>query len=378
MKIILIGNYSLDNQQSMERFALMLSEGFKNSGVATKIWRPVVFFGRKSLNPYQGFGKYLGYFDKWLLFPLILKLRLLKHANNKDVIFHICDHSNAPYLKFLPKDKTIITCHDVLAIRGAFGYKDAYCPASGMGVMLQKWILKNLSQSQNLVSVSHFTLSQLKELCKDKKINSKNWVVIHNAFNAAFQPVPKAACKQILKDTPLNGHLPFILHVGSGLQRKNRKLLLDMLLSLGDRWNGLICYAGGALDTELINYAKALGLEDRVVSVVGPNHTTLVALYSASDAFIFPSLSEGFGWPLIEAQACGTPVIASNLEPMPEVSGGTAIHVPPLDPHLFAEAFLDLQTDSFRTQLIQKGFENIKRFSNDIMIKRYLKIYSNM
>ena len=80
MHIVLIGNYKLDNQESMERFTLMLAEGFKNLGIDTNIWRPTVLFGLKSLNPHKGIGKYLGYIDKWVIFPIILKFRILKNS----------------------------------------------------------------------------------------------------------------------------------------------------------------------------------------------------------------------------------------------------------------------------------------------------------
>lgn len=379
MKIILIGNYALDQQESMERFALMLENGFINNSIESEIWRPTVFFGKKSLNQNKGIGKYLGYIDKWLLFPLVLKFKTLKKTHSeKSTFFHICDHSNSPYLSYLPRYRSGITCHDVLAIRGAFGFADAYCPTSRMGAFLQKWILKNLSKAKKLVAVSHFSLNQLKDLCKDKVIEDKNWLVVHNAFNAPFEILSKEKCNNILEETSLIKDKPYILHVGSSLPRKNRKLLLDMLKHIIDSWDGYVCYAGGAIDDDLKHYAKQFGLENRMVSIVKPNHEVLVALFNACDAFIFPSFSEGFGWPLIEAQACGVPVIASDLDPMPEVSGGSAIHASPLKPKAFANAFRQLETPSFRDEVVNKGLKNIKRFSNDKMIEGYIKLYKKI
>jgi glycosyltransferase involved in cell wall biosynthesis len=377
MKIILLGNYRLDKQESMERFTLMLAQGFNKEGVLTEIWRPIVFFGRESLSPNMGVGKYLGYIDKWVLFPIILKLRLLKKSNSKNnIYYHVCDHSNSPYLKHLPTDKSGITCHDVLAIRGALGYTDAYCPATGMGKILQKWILQNLSLAQNVICVSNYTFIQLKELSNNVINIDRNWEVIHNAFNANFWPMSNKESETFLKNTPLVNN-DFILHVGSSLPRKNRKLLLEMIVHLGNEWNGYVCYAGEAIDDELLDYAKRLGVAGRIVSVVRPDHMLLVALYSSCKAFIFPSLSEGFGWPVIEAQACGAPVIASDLDPMPEVSGGAALHIAPTDPQSFAKAFIKLKSVDFCKNLIQLGFENIQRFSNDQMIKRYLTVYES-
>lgn len=378
MKIILIGNYKLDKQESMERFTLMLFDGFIKAGIQVEIWRPVVFFGLKSLNPNTGIGKYLGYIDKWLLFPFIIQLRLLKKSyRNKNTFFHVCDHSNAPYLWHLPSLKSGITCHDVLAIRGALGFADAYCPASGMGKILQKWILRNLVRSKRVACVSQYTCSQLIDLSGDLKVSNKNWVIIHNAFNAPFYPMDKDECSLLLSQIGFKSNIPFLLHVGSSLPRKNRKLLLEMMACLKNRWNGNVCFAGEALDDDFMNYAKDLGVSEKVVSIKQPNHNILVALFNACDTFIFPSLSEGFGWPVIEAQACGAPVIASNLAPMPEVSGGAALHLPPNDAKQFADAFLKLQNDINRKGIIEKGFENIKRFSNKNMIQGYIDLYSN-
>jgi glycosyltransferase involved in cell wall biosynthesis len=148
-----------------------------------------------------------------------------------------------------------------------------------------------------------------------------------------------------------------------------------MVHALGDRWEGLICYAGKPLDGALLAHAEALNLRDRVVSVERPDHVTLVALYSACEAFVFPSFSEGFGWPVIEAQACGAPVIASNIQPMPEVSGGAALHLDPNKPEDFAEALLSLSGESVRSTLVKKGLDNCRRFDQETMVEAYVRLH---
>jgi glycosyltransferase involved in cell wall biosynthesis len=379
MHIILIGNYPPDKQQSMERFANMLANGFSKEGHAVTIWRPVVFFGRLFRSTTMGPGKWMGYIDKWVLFPIILHCRLLhKRYHSEDIRFHICDHSNSYYLKQLPIDRTVITCHDVLAIRGALGYADACVGASRTGKILQNWILNNLTSAHKLAAVSWTTFQQLCALDHiHPKDHSKNWMVIYNAFNADFRPISKEESAALLRKAGIDPAMPFLLHVGSGLPRKNRKLLIDMLIALGSRWNGDICFAGEAPDEELIMYINIMGLKSRIKTVVNPDHNTLVALYSTCAAFVFPSLSEGFGWPVIEAQACGAPVIASSLNPLPEVSGGAALHADPEKPADFADAFLSLQNRVTRYELIIKGFENTKRFNIKRMTHAYLNLHQS-
>jgi len=374
MRIVLIGNYPKDRQESMERFARMLESGLQQAGHTTEIWRPTVFFGSFFKATSGGMGKWFGYVDKWILFPLVLRLK--NAFRPKDTQYHICDHSNAFYLKHLPKQRTIITCHDVLAIRGAKGHADAYCPASSFGKVMQEWILSNLISAKKIACVSQLTLKQLKELAAGKGKDESNWEVIHNGFNGDFAPVAKAESEALLKDFGLSADEPYILHIGSRLQRKNRKMLLDMVHVLGDKYKGKICYAGNEIEESLYAHAVKLGLQDRLVSVKKPPHATLKALYSSCYAFIFPSFSEGFGWPVIEAQACGAAVVASNIEPMPEISGGVALHADPHQPQAFAAEFLKLSDKATKDAIINQGFVNVKRFSPDIMIKAYLSMYS--
>lgn len=376
MRIIFIGNYIPDRQESMLRFTQFLCRGFKDSGYTCEIWYPTIFAGRLFKTTSSGVAKWFGYIDKWILFPIILFWRLRdKKLHNSETRFHICDHSNAPYLKYFPRERTAITCHDVLAIRGALGFKDAYCPATITGKILQKWILNNLGKATYLGAASNLTLSQLKELAPDQPKVKRDWRIIPLGFNADFKPMLPPKRDELLRSVKLDPHTPFILHVGSDQLRKNRKMLIDMTSVLGNKWNGVICYAGQAVSEELFSHAESLNVSHRVVSVVNPDHETLVALYSACYAFIWPSFSEGFGWPLIEAQACGAPVISSNYDPMPEVSNGTALHVDPTKPKEFADAFLKLGDNGVRDELIRRGFENCTRFKPENMINGYLSLH---
>jgi len=381
MHIIIIGNYPLDRVESMHRFARLLHMGFSKAGVSSEIWQPSVFFGHLSKsNAASNINKWLGYADKFVIFPFILFWRML---NNKftatDVRFHICDHGNAPYLKYLPLDRTVITCHDVHAIRGALGHSDSYTPASSLGKQFQRWILQHLNRSKYLIAVSHQTLKQLREIGPAGTFHTtgQDWRVVHNGFNGKFGTMVPAEQHAQLTKAGVDPSVPFILHVGSNSLRKNRELLVEMLKVLRTEWNGKVCFAGDQVDDSLIRYASSLGFLANIISVAHPDHATLVALYNAAETFVFPSFSEGFGWPLIEAQACGTPVIASSVAPMPEVGGDGAIYVDPNEPEEFARAFLMLKNKEFRTLMIRKGLENAKRFDSQNMIAAYLHFHRN-
>jgi glycosyltransferase involved in cell wall biosynthesis len=373
MKIILIGNYPLDRQESMEKFAIMLKTGFIQESINVDVWRPLPLFGLL-LSPFIKLSKWTGYMDKYLLFPFIILIKrfLLFDLSNKNV-FHVCDHSNAMYIAYLPTNRTSITCHDVLAIRGALGFEDAFCSATTFGKILQNWILKSLNNYKTIISVSKITHLQLLELT-NQIINPLRWKVINNAFNAEFTTLKASNSVELLNSVGLDVNIPYILHVGSALPRKNRKLLLEMIEELGDSWHGIVCFAGQRIDKDLNDYIQKKKLEGRIISIFKPNHQTLLALYQHCEAFIFPSYSEGFGWPVIEAQACGVPVIASNHEPMPDIGGGAAININPNDPKGFAHAFLQLQNSEYRDQVIERGIKNVQRFDKKIIITQYLEL----
>ena len=375
-RFILIGNYPPDRQESMIRFALLLERGLKSRGFTVEIVAPRPFVLRKNSSPNHGFGKWLGYVDKWILFPFTL--RRIARENQREfggqVFFHVCDHSNAPYLAHLPAARSAITCHDVLAIRGALGFPGSHCAASRAGVFLQRWILKNLRGAKKIACVSKLTLRQLVETAGEKN-PPPSWVLVPNALNADFKKMETAAALEILQCAGIHIPRPFLLHVGSNLPRKNRRMLLQMAGQSTPPWAGNICFAGEAANEALLAEAKELKISERIHSVEKPGHEVLCALYSLAHAFVFPSLSEGFGWPVIEAQACGVPVIASNLEPLPEVSGGAALHADPLNAKSFAAALQSLEDSSARNFLIERGQKNSARFSVATMTDQYLALH---
>lgn len=373
-KIILIGNYRPDKQYSMQIFEVLMSEGYVKSKLDVSVIRPSKVFGKVSFNNYSLI-KWLGYIDKFLLFPiLILLLRLKNLILVSNTHYHICDHSNAFYLHFLPKNRTIITCHDVLAIRAGLGFTDTYCYASISGKVLQKIILNILSKAKKLAAVSEFTLNQLKSIDKQTSL-TKKWICIHNALSEKFKALPETYIQEVLNKFQLQKNSPIILHIGSDLERKNRKLLVHFMYEIQNDWNGLLVLAGEPLNGELLEIINKLNISDRILQINNPTDTEIIALYSMCQAMIFPSYSEGFGWPIIEAQACGAPVITSNKAPMmDEVGGNAALYANPDDVISFVNQFKKLNDVEFRKEIIRLGYLNTKRFDFDNTVRQYIEL----
>jgi glycosyltransferase involved in cell wall biosynthesis len=373
-KIILIGNYTADKQFSMQIFEALMAEGYSKSNFRVSVMRPSVLFG-KMLGNRSRLLKWFGYMDKFLVFPLqLLFKRSINFILFEKVHYHICDHSNAFYLHFLPKNKTVISCHDVLAIRAGLGYPDTYCTATKSGEILQRIILNSLSGARKLAAVSEFTLKQLIEIDTQPRLN-KNWICIHNALSDKFMPLAKDQAQEILRKFESLVGKAFLLHVGSGLERKNRKVLIGMIYELKDDWDGLLLLAGAPLNTELHDLINELGVSDRILEINRPTDMEIIALYSSCEAMIFPSYSEGFGWPIIEAQACGAPVITSNKAPMmSEVGGKAALYADPDDASSFTDQLRKLKDTEFRKEVIHLGYANAKRFDFEQTMHQYIEL----
>jgi glycosyltransferase involved in cell wall biosynthesis len=378
LRVLLIGNYANDRQESMLRFTGMLQDGLMAASCAVEVIAPRPFLGK--LRPAGiGVGKWLGYVDKYLIFPIQLRRRLLKTRNpeptirTESVVVHICDHSNAPYAAHVCGTPCVVTCHDLGAVRGALG-EPTYCPPSRMGHVLQRWILRSLARAARIVCDSTATECDVHRLL-GPRCPSTEVVLLGQNQTLAKRPAHEVenCLAQALPRLDLN--LPFLLHVGSSLARKNRDGVIRILHRVKDGWKGQLVFAGEALPGELQVLVRDLGLSDRVTVVERPDTIVLEALYNRAFALLFPSRFEGFGWPVIEAQACGCPVLCSDASSLPEVAGAGALIRPVEDEAGFAHDLLSLTDPAVRTALIERGTANLPRFEAKQMIDRYLAVY---
>lgn len=372
MNILLIGNYPPDRQESMLRFALMMQAGLQErADFQVRILQPEPIWA-KFFPPSSGLQKWLGYVDKFLLFPAQLKTALAWAD-----VAHICDHSNAIYTAYLQKIPHIVTCHDLLAVRGALG-EDTDCPASATGKILQRWILNGLKKARLIACDSSYTRADAIRLLQGS-VSEANIRLVLLGMNYFYQVLPDEEVNQRLAAfTELDPKIPYILHVGSSLPRKNRDGILRIFHRIRDQWPGHLVFAGQKLSPDLEHQVQDLSLGDRVIQLTGISNDQLEALYNRAFALLFPSRSEGFGWPVIEAQACGCPVLCSDRCSVPEVAGSGAMVIPVEEEATYAETLLSLQDPEIRQHWIQAGFENLSRFENSLMIDRYIALYQEV
>jgi glycosyltransferase involved in cell wall biosynthesis len=373
--VVLIGNYPLDRQESMLRFRDLLQDRLESGGFPTESIFPRGFFGRILQKGVSA--KWLAYLDKYILFPPVLALRLSRIRRKypgRKIVVHICDHANAVYAALARRwFPVLVTCHDLLAVRGARG-EDTHCPASGFGKLLQAAILRGIGNATFVACISRATHSDLIRLSGPSMAGRSQ--VVPLTLNYPYRALSREEASGVLTRAGIDlSYHGFVLHVGSGALRKNREALLLSVARIKDSWPGKIVFAGEPLSSAEQTLARSLGLEDRLCGISRPDNETLLALYSAAQGLIFMSYSEGFGWPILEAQASGCPLICSNRTSVPEVAGEGALIHEPDDYAAIAGDIVRLQDPPFRDALIALGFKNARIYSSERMMGAYEEIY---
>ncbi|MGJ7498562.1 glycosyltransferase [Variovorax sp. RT4R15] len=328
MNVLLVANYEPDAQKSMLAFRDVLARELPSHGCQVRIVAPTKLLLKMAVE--SRWSKWLGYIAKYILFIP----SLCRSARWADVV-HICDHSNAMYVRWIANKPNVITCHDVIAIQAAKGMVPGW-NVSGTGRLFQRLIARGLGRSDLIACVSHLTRRALLAL---RLANEGNATTVLNGLNDDFSPVPLEVADGLLSSMGVEPHDTYLIHVGLDLPRKNRKAVVMAFIALHRRAveSGAsaivrkLVLVGPVLAPDTVALAQELGVAHLILAVQDVSHKQLCALYSRATALLFPSLQEGFGWPVIEAQACGCPVFTSDLAPMNEIAGAGACYIDPND-----------------------------------------------
>jgi glycosyltransferase involved in cell wall biosynthesis len=171
----------------------------------------------------------------------------------------------------------------------------------------------------------------------------------------------------------------YFLHVGGNQWYKNRLGVLRIyaqLIMMPEFATARLVMAGKPWTDAMRDFVHHGRLGDRVIEAVDVSNRQLQSLYCNAIALLFPSLEEGFGWPIVEAQACGCPVITNGRQPMLEVAGDAAIFIDPDEPAAAAEAIAARL--AHRDQLCAAGFRNLDRFDEKAIVDQYIACYESI
>ncbi len=266
--------------------------------------------------------------------------------------------------------RTVVTVHDL----GYLRYPDAHTAAQRL--YLQISTIWSARAASHLIAVSAATRSDLVRLAG---VSPDRISVVHHGVAERFrQPVADPARARAIA----GGDEPYFLYVGTVQPRKNLARVIDAFAHASRRLADagiapILVIAGkrGWLSDSIARRAGELGIADRVRFVGYVADDDLPALYHGALAFVFPSLYEGFGMPVLEAMACGAPVLTSNSSSLPEVAGDAALIVDPLDTGAIAEGMARLACDAaLRQELRQRGYQRAAQFTWDRCAEETLRV----
>ena len=285
-------------------------------------------------------------------------------------IFH-APHYFLPLLK--GSWRSVVTIHDMsfFILPSAYNLPRRW--------FLQRVILLSLRKADKIIAVSESTKKDIVNICNVPVDTIK---VIHEARSEHFKPIKD---QTILKEIKYryNTSDNFILFVGELQPRKNIVNLIRAYFLARQKssleYKLIIVGQKTWKVRDIFSTVKDLGLEEKVIFTGYVPQEDLPLLYNAASLFVYPSLCEGFGLTILEAMACGVPVITSNIFSMPEVTGDAAKLVDPYSVEEIASVIYEILSDeALRESMIQKGFERIKEFSWERAARETLAVYEEI
>ena len=325
---------------------------------------------------------HLPFHDKWLMrgwqrlrLPIPVELII-----GKVELFHSPDFTLPPTLPGVP---TLLTVHDLSFIRDP----DSAWPS--LRAFLNKAVPRSVKRATHVLADSQATKDDLIELFGTP---AEKITVLYSGVEARFAPVrDPVKIDRVCAKYQLPR--PFILSVGTLQPRKNYGRLIEAFAQIFRHpstplrsvqnafadWHLVITGGKGWMFESIFEQVKQLGLESRVHFPGFVDDADLPVLYSAADLFAYVSLYEGFGLPLLEAMACGTPVIGSNTSSLPEVIGEVGAQVDPRNVDDITHALMRMMGEpELRERSIGMGLERAKLFTWDKAAKELLTIYDQL
>lgn len=251
--------------------------------------------------------------------------RWLRTLRDDFDLFHVIDHSYAHLVHSLPAKRTVVTCNDLNAFSCLLNPKKR---PSRLFQRMTRHILSGMQSAARVACISQATTDQLR---RHDLIPSDRSVSVPLAADPVFSPVADPAvdeaAAQLLRSKEAD--TLHILHVGSTIPRKRIDVLLNVFAALKKSFpNARLIRAGGQFTGEQLAMVQRLGLQDAIDVLPFIERDVLAAVYRRATIVVQPSEAEGFGLPIIEALACGAPVVASDLAVLREVGGTAATFCP--------------------------------------------------
>lgn len=290
-----------------------------------------------------------------------------------------CTSNTAPIKSKVP---VMITLHDIIYLESISIFKKGGTWYQKFGNLYRRWVVPRVvKSSKKIITVSKFERDRIHDFFGFNKDDNR-LVAVYNGVSEHFKPVvDPTILKEIREKYSLPVHYFFFL--GNTDPKKNTEGVLRAYNDYVKQTKSpaslvMLDYEESALN-QLLQDIGAKSLRDKIHLPGYVINTHLPAIYSMADIFLYPSLRESFGIPMLEAMGCGVPVITSNTSSMPEVSGGAAKIIDPYHPKEITQAIIELQKNTeLREKLKQDGLRQAAKFTWLAMAKDVKKIYEDV
>ncbi|NCC73346.1 MAG: glycosyltransferase family 1 protein [Sphingobacteriia bacterium] len=288
-----------------------------------------------------------------------------------------CTSNTAPVKTAIP---LIVTVHDIIYFDKHPLLAGGYTPYQRFGNLYRRFVVRRIFKSaKNIITVSKFEEDHILKLFPAL---SGKLHVVYNGVGRHFRPVTDP---ELLSTAREKYHLPdrYLMFLGNTDPKKNSENTIVAFARAVQTGNLDYHLVVGDFDREIVKkYLEKAGLDVLISRIHFPgyiNNTDMPALISMADFYLYPSKRESFGIPIIEAMACGTPVITSNTSSMPEVGGDAALYVDPFSPENMVEKILEMAGDEkLRKTLKRKGLAQAEKFSWEESAKKLLNLYTDL
>jgi glycosyltransferase involved in cell wall biosynthesis len=309
--------------------------------------------------------------------------RHLRRVIDKFDVFHITDHSYAHLVRHLPLARTIVTCHDLDAFRLVL--EPSIAPRAGtlLARPLRMMAERGISGLRNAAMVSCVSAATRDELLRHALVDANRTVIIPNGVAPVFSAASDshADSDAALRLGPRAADKLDILHVGSTIARKRIDVLLRTFAAIREHYPAArLLRVGGPFTADQTRLAHELRVDDAILELPYIDSDVLAAIYRRATAVLITSDREGFGLPMIEAMACGAPVIASDLSVLREVGGRAPQFAAVGDVREWTSIALDLirerRENGLRwTARRAEGLAHAASFSWSETARRYVQLY---
>jgi glycosyltransferase involved in cell wall biosynthesis len=385
MHLVLFTHPAFLGSQSHQHFARMLVRAYQRHGHTVELRQPQAVLRRHV----GGRGaKWAGYVDQYIVFPWRMRQQVAFDPPNTLYVF--CDQALGPWMPRVAHRPHVVHCHDLLALRSALGLVPEN-PTSWSGRIYQRYIRSGFRTARHFISVSEKSRSDLHEHGGVRPAISE---VVYNGLNHPYKRQPVDLARANLQRAGLPLPTGFLLHIGGGQWYKNSAGVLSLYSQYVARRSAEgrpvlpLWMVSPAPDSRLQSLIDEIPAAGSVRFFQRLETDTIEALYSLAAALIFPSIAEGFGWPIAEGLACGCPVLTTGEPPMNEVGGPHAHYLPRL-PDRDGQAAWAIQGAEMICQLLDRpeperessakaGIDWARRYEAHRAIDDYLKIYEKV